>query len=191
MTTNLKTFTVMGLDPSLSNLGAVKLSVTLDLADSCIVTDFKYLSMELSETKPAKKKISNKNVEDLERAHIHKEFLKRMLKDVDFCFVELPTGSQSARAMASYGICIGLFAWVEVPYFVLTPTELKLAACNRRTATKEEMISWAFKQLPEGDWIKGNTQVALKKNEHLADALAAIVAGIKSQVFKKSMLFIK
>jgi hypothetical protein len=190
MTTNLKTFTVMGLDPSLSNLGAVKLKVTLDLNDKCKVTAFKYLSMELSETKPAAKKISNKNVEDLERAHVHKKFLKRMLQDVDFCFVELPTGSQSARAMASYGICIGLFAWVEVPYFVLTPTELKLAACNKRTASKEEMMSWAFKQLPEADWIKGSTKIALKKNEHLADALAAIVAGLTSTVFKKSMLFI-
>lgn len=31
-----------------------------------------------------------------------------LLKDVDVLFAELPIGSQSARAMASYGICLGI-----------------------------------------------------------------------------------
>lgn len=165
------------------------MQLTLNLSDSCRVEAFKYLSMELSETVPNKSKISRKNEEDLARAKLHKNFLKRMLKDVDFVFVEMPVGSQTARAMASYGICVGLFAWVEVPIFILSPTELKMAACKTKTATKAEMLDWATKMLPEADWLKRGGKM-LNKNEHCADALAAIVAGVKSETFKKSMLFI-
>jgi Holliday junction resolvasome RuvABC endonuclease subunit len=112
-----------------------------------------------------------------------------MLRDVDFIFVELPVGSQTARAMASYGICVGLAAWIEVPLFVLSPAELKIAACGNKTATKEDMVNWAMTALPTADWILSKSKVALNKNEHMADALAAIVAGVRSDTFKKAMLF--
>lgn len=190
MSSNLRSFTVLGLDPSLSNIGAVKLKLTLDMDDNCRVKGFTYLDMALSETSPDKKKTRKKNEEDRARAVEHKDFLKRMLQDVDFVFCELPTGSQSARAMASYGIAVGLSAWIEIPFFVVSPTELKLAACKNKQATKEDMVEWAMSQLPQGDWLWTKTKTALNKNEHMADALAAIVAGVKSDTFKKAMLFI-
>jgi Holliday junction resolvasome RuvABC endonuclease subunit len=191
MTDRLRTFTVVGLDPSLSNFGAVKIELTLNLSDNAKVESFKYLTMGLSETVPDKSKGRRKNEEDLARAKLHKDFLKDILKDTDFVFIEMPVGSQTARAMASYGICIGLCAWIEVPIFILSPAELKMAACGTKTASKAEMTSWATKALPDADWMyHSSTGKPLAKNEHTADALAAIVAGIQSTTFKKSMLFI-
>lgn len=189
---DLKTFTVLGLDPSLKNIGAMKLKITFNVKDNFKVTGFEFIGLGLSETNPdgTKSRFRKKNEEDRSRAIEHREFLKEQLKGVDFVFCELPHGSQTARAMASYGIVIGLTAWIEIPFFVVSPTELKVVACNSKTATKQQMLDWATTKLPEAPWLtKG--EVLLNKNEHIADALAAIVAGVQSQTFKQAMLKFK
>ena len=63
------------------------------------------------------------------------------VKDAQAIFVEVPVGSQSARAMASYGICVGILGSLRangVPFFEVTPTEVKLAATNNKNATKRQ-----------------------------------------------------
>ena len=102
-------------------------------------------------------------------------------------FVEVPVGSQSARAMASYGVCIGLLAALsDKPLIEVTPTEVKLAAVGSKTASKQEMISWASDLYPHLNWIKsrGKSELA-DKNEHIADAIGAIHAGILTDEFAR------
>ncbi len=97
-----------------------------------------------------------------------------------------------ARAMASYGICAGILGALRtqgVPLYELTPTEVKLAAGQKKDASKKQMIAWATQLHPEAKWptYKSNGKVVLSeaKAEHQADAVAAIYAGIASNSFQQ------
>ena len=112
-------------------------------------------------------------------------------------FVEVPVGSQSARAMASYGVCVGVLGALRangVPFFEVTPTEVKLAGVGNKTATKIQMIEWAMGKHPEANWptYKRNGQclVSEAQAEHQADAVAAIYAGIATNAFQQLLPFL-
>jgi Holliday junction resolvasome RuvABC endonuclease subunit len=109
------------------------------------------------------------------------------VKDAQIIFVEVPVGSQSARAMASYGICVGVLGALRasgIPFFEVTPNEVKLASVGSKVATKNEMIQWASNTHPEVQWPK-----AAAKAEHVADATAAIHAGLNTNEFKQLIPF--
>ena len=112
-------------------------------------------------------------------------------------FVEVPVGSQSARAMASYGLCVGVLGALRangIPFFEVTPTEVKLAGAGKKTATKQDMIQWAVATHPEANWPtykqNGTTMISEAKAEHQADAVAAIYAGLSCNSFKQMLPFI-
>ncbi len=113
-------------------------------------------------------------------------------QDAQAIFIEVPVGSQSARAMASYGICVGVLGALRgssIPFFEVTPTEVKMATVGSKTATKDEMIRWATKTHPEADWPVykhlGASEVSSAKAEHMADAIGAIHAGIHTTTFNQ------
>lgn len=177
---------IVGVDPSLRNLGIV--IAELDTSNMTFeVVDMRLLK---SEDNATKQKTVRKNSDDLRRATILQKGLIEACKDASFAFVEIPVGSQSARAMASYGICIGVLSSCPIPMIQVTPTEVKLAGTNIKSATKEEMIDAAVKDYPYAPWmkrkIKGQTEL-LAANEHLADALFAIKAGIATEQFKSAV----
>lgn len=189
----MSTLIVAGLDPSLSNFGLVK--GILDLSGSS--PTFNLTDMLLQESKATDKKsqkVVRKNSDDLDRARLLHTGMTEFIRDVDIVCVEIPVGSQSARAMASYGICIGVIASINKPLIQVTPTEVKVAATGRKTATKAEMIEWATSIYPSAGWltrvVKGQTFL-VSKNEHLADALAAIKAGVQTDTFKQMQAFYK
>lgn len=100
--------------------------------------------------------------------------------------------------MASYGICVGVLGALRasgIPFFEVTPTEVKLAGAGKKTATKQEMIEWVVKQHPEADWpmyAKGGQQlISEAKAEHMADAVCAIHAGIQSNPFQQLLPFLQ
>ena len=172
---------VVGLDPSMANFGMV--SGVLNMKTG--VFDLEVL--RLVETKASKLKQTRKNSDDLERAKQHFSALTDMVKKADLVCVEIPVGSQTARAMCSYGMCIGLLASINVPMIQVTPSEVKRAATGNKNATKGDMIDWALTQYPQAKWFstikKGFITYSLK-NEHLADAVATIHAGVLTDDFK-------
>lgn len=94
--------------------------------------------------------------------------------------------------MASYGICVGILGSMRsrgTHFFEVTPTEVKLAATNNKKATKKQMINWAMTQHPAAPWPwykkNGEMLVTESKAEHMADAVAAIYAGIKLPAFQQ------
>lgn len=112
-------------------------------------------------------------------------------KGAAIVFAEAPVGSQSARAMLSVGVCMGIIGALKclrIPIIEITPTEVKVAAVGTKTATKHEMIAWATKQHPEANWpmVKRNGVLVISeaKAEHMADAIAAIYAGLKTTEFQ-------
>ena len=112
-------------------------------------------------------------------------------------FVEVPHGSQSARAMASYGVCVGVLGALRamgIPFFEVTAGEVKLASSGKKTATKLEQIEWAMALHPEAPWPlytnNGRQQVSQAKAEHMADATAAIYAGVRTPAFQQLLPFL-
>jgi Holliday junction resolvasome RuvABC endonuclease subunit len=174
---------IVSVDPSLRNFGIVVADLDID------TMKFKIADMRLveSEDNAKKAKTVRKNSDDLRRAKLLHDGFVEACKGANMAFVEVPVGSQSARAMASYGICIGVLAACPIPMIQLTPTEVKLAMTGEKTATKDEMIQAAVKAHPYARWMTRKVRgelTLLSSNEHLADAVGAIAAGIQTNEFK-------
>lgn len=191
-----KLLKIVGMDPSLSNFGIA--SVTLDIDTlKFTVDDLKLICTENEKDKKLKK-VVRKNSEDLERAKLLHAGLIDSLEGHWLAIAEVPVGSQSSRAMASYGICIGILAACTVPLIQVTPSEVKVAGYGNKTATKGEMIEWATTKYPDAPWLRYKTNGKnFKKgdfhgdNEHLADAVGAIEAGIRTSEFQQLIAMFK
>lgn len=103
-------------------------------------------------------------------------------------FAEMPTGSQSANGMKSYGISLMLLGTIGCPVIQVSPQEVKVAAVDSKTASKDTMIKWAVKKWPEIQWLtrkyKGEMEI-LNKNEHIADACGAVEAGMRTDQWRQ------
>lgn len=174
---------VLGMDPALRNWGLVE--ATLDLKTG-------HLSMPvltLVQPKDLEGKQVRQNSTDLHRAEQLADPVLAAAKRAKVIFVEVPVGSQSARAMASYGICIGVLGAVRalgIPLIEVTALESKLALTGDRNATKRQMIDKAVDLYPGANWPTHKGKVP-DKAEHLADGIASIHSGVRTPVFQNLM----
>ena len=182
---------VLGMDPSLNNWGLAKGFYNTETKKLSVTT------LDLINPDFATGKTVRQNSKDLERARQLAFKAALAAKDVEAVFVEVPVGSQSARAMASYGICVGVLGALRaqnIPFFEVTPTEVKLATVGKKTASKAEIIDRAVAMHPEANWPKvtrnGETRVSAAKAEHMADAIGAIEAGLQTEQFRSVLPFI-
>lgn len=186
-------FKVVGFDPSLRNWGIAQGIIVPEPSPSLHIVHLDVINPVLPKGKQVRQ-----NSLDLESAKQLTEGALAAAKDAKAIFVEVPVGSQSARAMASYGICVGVLGALRatgIPFFEVTPTEVKMASFGNKTATKAQMISWAVKQHPEGNWPtyleKGVIHISDAKAEHMADAIAAIYAGVRCNTFQQFLPLLK
>ena len=183
---------VVGMDPSMNNWG---------LATGTYDTETKKLTIyHLDVTNPVlpSGKQVRQNSKDLEAAKQLYDGAIQVIEQAHAIFVEVPVGSQSARAMASYGICVGILGGLRaegIPFYEVTPTEVKLAATGCKTATKQQMIAWGVDTHPEAPWPTykraGQDVISEAKAEHMADAIGAIYAGINTEQFKQTLQFMR
>lgn len=177
---------VLGIDPSLTSFGIALADIDTETNNVEVVDLF------LQKTKSgAKKKTIRVNVVDLERCRFIYDALHKMLKGVQVVFAEAPVGSQNASAMKSYGLSIMALASIQQPVIVVSPDEVKLSGAGRSGATKAEMINWATDLYPDAPWLRArgkSTGAIIADNEHLADAVAAIHAGIKTNEFRMAVM---
>ena len=179
---------VCGFDPSLRNWGVSK-----GIYDTETRTMNVYQVSVIQPVLPTGKQVRQNSL-DLESA---KQLCAASLdaaKGAQAIFVEVPIGSQSARAMASYGICVGVLGALRatgIPFFEVTPNEVKLAGAGFKNATKQDMIKWAMDKHPEANWPTykqhGSVVVSEAKAEHMADATASIYAGIAGNAFQQML----
>ena len=182
---------VVGFDPSLRSWGIAE--GFLNRSDSTL--QIQKVSV-VNPVLPTGKQVRQNSL-DLESA---KQLCKAALdaaKGAQAIFVEVPVGSQSARAMASYGICVGVLGALRatgIPFFEVTPTEVKVAGPGYKNATKADMIKWATEKHPEANWPTytqhGKILITEAKAEHMADATAAIYAGLSCNSFQQMRLFL-
>lgn len=189
---------VVGIDPALSNLGIAIAEIDLDNP-----TEYQVTNLHLAQTADDKavklkrmpdgkiKKIKympkgrTVGSDDVRRARILATALFEHTHDADLVFAEVPIGSQSSRAMASYGISVALIGSVAKPVIEVSPSEVKLAGCGEATATKGEMIEAAISMFPDAPWLRAKVKrkgefPIIADNEHLADACFIIKAGMQT-----------
>jgi Holliday junction resolvasome RuvABC endonuclease subunit len=177
---------VVGIDPSLTATGLAK--GTYDT----ITGELKITELLLVETQAQTGKTVRRNSDDMRRSSDIARTVHAFLKGAHVAFAEIPTGSQSARANLAFGVCIGIMSTVGIVgefrgrLIQVLPQEVKKAFTGSKNAAKEEMIDEARRRWPDAPWmtrkLKGQI-VPVAKNEHLADACAAINAGIKTDEF--------
>lgn len=167
---------VGGCDPSLNNFGMVKGVYDTD-SKGFIMEQMNLLSPSLPKTKSMLV-----NARDYQTASLLSKGLNEFLGDCEMVFVELPTGSKSARSAASYGMCLGIFGSFTHPIIVTSAREAKYLATGNSKATKKEMIQWATNKYPNASWLRQGQRIT-NANEHLADALASVEAGIRTYHF--------
>lgn len=179
---------VVGFDPSLNNWG---------IAEGNVDVDSKAIHIEnLSVITPVlpKGKQTRKNSKDISAATQLAKAVREAAQGADAVFVEVPHGSQSARAMASYGICVGILGSLQsygISFFQLTEREVKLVT-GMKKPSKKDMIDWAVERHPDAPWPyyarNGERLISESKAEHMADAIAAITAGLELEEFTRLLM---
>jgi len=168
---------IVGFDPSLRNWGMASVWVEEGNPVLSEIDD-----LQICQPKPDKTLAPN--MRDLKTAQRHFTFFEYYAKHCHAICAELPHGSQSSRAMASYGVCLGVLGSLAmasgVPLITLTAREVKEQAVGDPNASKEQMVEWAtqFGTSYEDMWPTHRGQIVMGKAEHMADALGAINAAI-------------
>jgi Holliday junction resolvasome RuvABC endonuclease subunit len=181
---------VTGFDPSTTNFGICKASVDIDSLE--VFIDDLILFKTENETKKGVIKTSD----DLRRAREIVEVARDAIKDAGMVVSEIPLGTASLHnnAILNSGVMIGILASIDAPIIQVSPADVKIAAVGHRHACKEEMIEWAIKTYPNAPWkmrkLKGKLYPTAA-NEHLADATAVVLAGVRTQQFKQAVALYK
>ena len=174
---------VLGMDPSLRNWGLAEATLCLDtgiLSTPVLST----IHTNVDESKQVRQ-----NSKDLQTAEQLARGALAAARRAKVVFVEVPVGSQSARAMASYGTCVGVLGAIRaegIQLIEVTPLEVKTHLAGKKTATKEEMIEAAVGYYPDANWPRQKGKVVAKA-EHMADAIGTIHAGVHTPMFQQLM----
>lgn len=179
---------VVGFDPSLNNWGIA--TGSYDTVTGIVaITSLAVTQPEV----PSGKRV-RQNSKDIAVANQLATAAMLAAEYAEAIFVEVPVGSQTARAMASYGVCVGILGALRadhVPFYEVNPIEVKLISVGSKTATKNQMIDWATEKHPYAPWprriINGQKSLITSKAEHMADAIAAIYAGIATAEFQQML----
>lgn len=179
------------MDPSLLHWGLAEsyLDLSTGLLDTPIL---RVIEPEREDSKQVRK-----NSKDLNEATQLAGIALEAARKAKVVFVECPVGSQSARAMASYGVCVGILGTIiseGIPLIEVTALDVKLALSGKKNATKEQMIAAAVSLYPDGNWPRQVRNGAkfkkgdlMKTAEHAADALGSIYAGVNTPLFTSLM----
>ena len=178
------------IDASMRNLGLA--FGTYDLGRST----YNIGQVHLLQTYPSKEKKVRKSALDYQSGRSMYIGLQNHIREFKphIMFAEMPTGSQNASGMKSYGMVIQLLGTIAVPVIQVSPQEVKVAAVDSKTASKDTMIKWAVKKWPNVQWltrkVKGEIEL-LNKNEHMADACGAVEAGMQTDQWNEFLAAIR
>ena len=139
----------------------------------------------LTETKKSQNKQVRASSDTIARCRQTYRFVKAIIEQErpGVIFMETPSGSQSSAGMKSYGSTCMLIGALEPPPIEVTPNEVKMASVGKSTASKADMIDWAYNLYPNVQWNKNKDGSLKNKNEHMADAIAIAYAAVNTDTF--------
>ncbi|MGJ4945163.1 hypothetical protein ACQR1W_31700 [Bradyrhizobium sp. HKCCYLS1011] len=191
---------VAGLDPAFAHFGIARMWLNLE-TPNLTFDRFRTIS---TEKLAGRRKMIRQNSDDLRRARELHAGLHEELKGCTVAFAEIPSGAQAARASYGFGAAVGVLASIQIPLFQVMPLETKKGSVGNPKADKPEIISWAAGHYPEAPWqlydrdTKGKGGKILNRkgdlhldNEHVADAIAIVHAGMHLQEFKQLLAMLK
>lgn len=180
----------VGVDAAFANMGFAQVEIEANGNVKCL--GLYLVTTEVTEDR----KVVRKSSTELRRAQELCKALAHHTTDqgAQFAFVEVPSGSQSASAARALGIAVGVLGSCQIPIIEVNPMEVKRAINPDRKVkvSKLDVIRWAMARWPLAPWVlhkhsgktfkKGDPQNC---NEHLADAMATVVAGISTPEFQR------
>ena len=177
-----KLLNVVSMDPSLRNWGVSHLTLSSDL-------DILVQSVDLFQSEETKSKTIKQNSSDITAANYIYACTRKYVEAVrpNVIVIEVPIGSQSARAMASYGVCIGLIGSIKswgIPIIEVSPFDVKKVIGKRET-TKQEIVDWVLTSNPETPFPLYRGQINMSKAEHIADSIVATYASLNKPQMKE------
>ena len=134
------------------------------------------------------RKVVRKSSDDLRRATELVWALRSFSAGSTIAFAEVPSGAQSAAAARGLGIAVGVLGACPLPIIEVSPMEVKRLFGVNRKVTKDEIIEWAVKEWPKAPWLRAHNRKGgsiVKANEHLADAMAIVKAGMLTPEFQR------
>lgn len=179
---------VLGVDPSLRNWGLARGLLDIDTGV------FDGLELKLTQTEVDHNKQVRTNSKDMAASELIFSEVYPWFQGSKVIFVEVPAGSQSANGMKSYGICVGVLGALRAlghQIIEVTPTENKIALSGDKNASKDTMIRAANTLYPDANWLTDKKGKLLNKNEHLADAVGTIHAGVNLPAFQNLIKLLK
>ena len=181
------TLKILSVDLALTNAGFALVSIPKGKTDVS-ASDVVVLETELVETSRDNSKTIRRNSDDLRRLRDIARKLQEMTAKCDIVFAEIPSGAQNARAALTFGAVLGMIAGISKPVIEVQKDQRGYVVANRKIVTKSEVIDWATKAFPDAGWkfrkFKGE-MMPVDKNEHVADALANVVAGTRTEQFRE------
>lgn len=168
---------VVGIDAALANMGFIKVAV-----DPKTLKVKRVVALLVAQTEPGEDEVAHVNHDRLRRARDLLQEMRAFCYGARIACAEVPEGSKSANAAWALGLATGLLAACSLPMVEVRPVEVKKASTGSKTASKDDIINWAVGLFPDAPWMKQGGRV-LKKNEHAADALAAIYAALQKPKF--------
>lgn len=177
----------IGIDAAFANMGFAEVVLDIEAGDVLI----RCSDLALVKTAAETSKTVRKSSDELRRAKIlHTELVQRC-SGLQLAFVEVPSGSQSASAARALGIAVGVLAACPIPIIEVSPMEVKAVVTGGQkkatNPTKAQVIAWAVKRWPLAPWLRAGKRDPtrlIQDNEHLADALATVAAGIVTPAFR-------
>lgn len=179
--------TVSGQDPSLTHWGTAEGQLCLDTG---ILSD---VQVSMAITAKGKKKQVRANSDDLRRAQDLASHAFDAGERAKIVFIECPVGSQSANAMKSCGVSFGIVGAMRakgIQVIEVSAHDIKKILTGDRNASKAKVIEAAMELYPNAGWKYHHGKLT-NDNEHMADAIGAIHAGVLTPEFQQLMTLIK
>ena len=169
------TLKIVSFDPSLRNWG----QAAATYSDGVL----KIIETNIIKTSNTKSKSVKQNASDILSASVLYTGLLKSVRWADVICIEVPHGSQSSRAMVSYGICVALIGVISTinPNIVqVSANDVKAIVQTDRShkPSKQDVISWVKAHHPEAKLPNSLSA------EHICDAIVAIHAAMPKPEFK-------
>lgn len=181
---------ILGVDPSFRNLGMALVDVDLTTMELDVV------EIALVTTEKSKNKQIRAASDHLSRGRQLHVACREWEKKAALMAAEIPSGAQSAAAAFGFGVAVGMLSGHTVPLIEVSPIERMMAVVDEveeaegkkvrsdRRASKAQVIEWAQTRWPNLPWIKSKSRDN-NPNEHMADAIATVLAATKTPNFKQ------